>query len=131
MWHLDHQPSALVVEDNEHLSYLLTCMLQREGFNVVAARNGREAVDCITEGEAVDIVLMDLMLPYLNGFELIGLIRAHPDWKRVPIIVLSARSQEDDVVKALRAGANDYVRKPYKPRELLARIRRCILDTSE
>lgn len=126
-----HRPTALVIEDHEHLAFLLSYMLKREGFGVIAAKNGREAAEAIASGNVPDIVLMDLMLPYLNGFELIGLIRAHPAWKRVPIIVLSARTQEQDVVNALKAGANDFVRKPYQPGELMARIRRTLRDASD
>ncbi len=115
--------SALIIEDDEHSAFLLEYMLCREGFDVTHAADGRESAAMIAEGPVVDIVVMDIMLPYLDGFELIALIRAHPKWRQVPIIVLSGRTKESDVVRALEAGADDFVHKPYRPAELLARIR--------
>lgn len=123
-------PSALVVEDSEHVAYLLEYMLEREGFDVRVAGNGREAAACIAKEPARDIVLLDVMLPYKDGFEIVREIRSSPLWRDTPVIMLSARSLEEDVVRALEAGANDYVTKPYNPRELLARIKRNIADHS-
>ena len=119
-------PTALVVEDSEHVAYLLEYMLVREGFDVLVANNGRDAADCIANQPARDIVLLDVMLPYKDGFEIVREIRASSSWQDTPVIMLSARSLEEDVVRALEAGANDYVTKPYNPRELLARIKRNI-----
>ena len=119
-------PSALVVEDSEHVAYLLEYMLEREGFEVAVANNGRDAAGMVTEQAPPDIVLLDVMLPYKDGFEIVREIRASERWADTPVIMLSARSLEEDVVRALEAGANDYVMKPYNPRELLARIKRHI-----
>lgn len=118
-----HRESAIVVEDHAHVRYLVEQLLEREGFDVTALPDGREAAEFIVQHEPPDVVILDLMLPYLDGFELAQLIRAHPRWRAVPIIMLSGRSQEEDVVRALESGVNDYVPKPYNPRELLARIR--------
>jgi DNA-binding response OmpR family regulator len=126
----NRRPRALVVEDGEHLAFLLGYMLEREGFEVVTLRDGREAAHHIAASVPPDVVVLDLMLPYLDGFELLGLMRAHPGWKHVPVIVLSARSAESDVVRALEGGANDFVRKPYRPRELMARLRR-VMGTAD
>jgi DNA-binding response OmpR family regulator len=120
------RPSALVVEDSEHVAYLLEYMLEREGFDVLVANNGREAAEYVATEPARDIVLLDVMLPYKDGFEIVREIRTSPMWQQTPVIMLSARSLEEDVVRALEAGANDYVTKPYNPRELLARIKRHI-----
>lgn len=124
-------PKALIVEDSEHLAFLLGYMLEREGFETLTLRDGREAAHYITGAQPVDIVLLDLMLPYLDGFEILGIVRAHPAWKTVPVVVLSARSDEDDVVRALESGANDFVRKPYRPRELLVRLRRLLQEPAD
>jgi DNA-binding response OmpR family regulator len=70
------------------------------------------------------LILLDVMLPYLDGFELIRKIRRRESWSHVPIIMLTAKSQEQNIVRALDDGANDYVVKPFRPRELMARIRR-------
>ena len=108
----NRKPRALVIEDGEHLAFLLGYMLEREGFEVETLRDGRQAAHHIAAAAPPDVVLLDLMLPYLDGFELLGLVRAHPRWKRVPVVVLSARSGEGDVVRALQGGANDFVQKP-------------------
>jgi DNA-binding response OmpR family regulator len=69
-------------------------------------------------------VLLDVMLPFLDGFALVALLRAQPAWKNVPVIMLTAKTQEKDIVRALDEGANDYIVKPFQPAELLARIKR-------
>lgn len=117
-------PSALIVEDNEHVVYLLEFMLDREGFRTTTCVDGREASDFIESNDPVDVVLLDLVLPYRDGFEILRQIRDDERWAAVPVIVLSARTMERDVVRGLEAGANDYVGKPYNPRELLARVKR-------
>lgn len=127
----DRRDSAVVVEDHEHIRYLLEHMLSREGFDVTVLSDGRAAAEYVASEDPPDVVVCDLMLPYLDGFELAQLIRAHPRWRLVPVIMLSARSQDEDVVRALEAGANDYLRKPYSPRELLARIRLRLSEARE
>ena len=101
-------------------------MLEREGYEVFVAVDGRQASEYIDNNAPPDIVLMDLMLPYVDGFELILRIRERSQWKDVPVITISARTLEKDEVRALDAGANDFVAKPYNPRVLLARIKRFV-----
>lgn len=119
---------ALVVEDNEHVAYMLEFMLERAGYDVIMAANGRDAQAAIENIEPVDVVLLDLMLPYVSGYQLIAEIRDNHDWQYVPIVVLSGKVLEEDIVKALDLGANDYVTKPFRPEELLARLRRAVAD---
>jgi len=116
--------SALLIEDCKDISYLLRHMLEREGFVVHVLHTGREAAAFIASSNPTDIVITDLMLPYVDGFELITQIREHALWRDVPVVVLSGKVTERDIVRAFELGANDYVLKPYKPLELLARIRR-------
>ena len=118
----------LVVEDNEHVAYMLDFLLKRAGYDVIGAANGRDAQAAIDNLEPVDVVLLDLMLPYVSGYQLIGELRDNHDWQHVPIIVLSGKVLEEDVVQALDLGANDYVTKPFRPEELLARLRRMVAD---
>lgn len=122
----EQQPpeTVLIIEDNDQIAYLLTFMLEREGYIVVGATDGQIAHDMINEIEPPKLILLDVMLPFIDGFDLIKLIRSQSDWLEVPIIMLSAKSQENDIVQALDAGANDYVVKPFQPMELLARIKR-------
>lgn len=116
--------SALVVEDDEHISHLLQFMLKREGYVVHAARDGREAKEFIENNPPPEIVLLDVMLPFFDGFTLVGILRSQPGWKTTPVIMLTAKTQERDIVRALDAGANDYILKPFQPAELLARVKR-------
>ena len=116
--------SALVVEDDEHISYLLQFILERDGFVVHLARDGREAKQFIEQNPPPSIVLLDVMLPFLDGFALVALLRAQPAWKSVPVIMLTAKTLEKDIIRALDEGANDYIVKPFQPAELLARIKR-------
>lgn len=122
---------VLVVEDNAHTAYLLKFMLQRAGYDVLIATNGRDAQSVIDNVSPVDVILLDLMLPYMSGEQLISELRDNPAWQRVPIIVISGKVLEKDVVKALDLGANDYVTKPFRPHELLARVRRMISQHDE
>ena len=117
--------TAVVVEDDQIIVMLLEHMLSRRGFQVQTARDGRQALNFMeTLPMPPELVLLDVMLPYLDGFELIRKIRQHATWKEVPIIMLTSKSQEQNIVRALDTGANDYMVKPFRPEELMARIRR-------
>ncbi|MCH8137292.1 MAG: response regulator [Proteobacteria bacterium] len=116
--------TALLVDDDEDIVYLLRLLLLRDGFVVHTATNGRDAKEFIESSKPTDIVITDLMLPYVSGFELITQIREDRQWKDVPVIVLSGKVTERGAVRALDIGANDYVTKPYNPEELSARIKR-------
>lgn len=118
-------PSILVVEDDDHIGQLLKFMLERQGYQVHLATDGRAASAYIEANPAPpDLVLFDVMLPYIDGFELVGIARARSGWESVPIVMLTAKTLERDIVGALDAGANDYIVKPFQPNELLARLRR-------
>lgn len=119
---------ALVVEDNEHVAYTLDFILKRAGYDVIPIANGRDAQAAIANLVPVDVILLDLMLPYVSGFQLIREIREDVLWQHVPIVVLSGKVLEEDIVRALDLGANDYVTKPFRPDELLARLRRQVAD---
>ncbi|MDB5100071.1 MAG: putative response regulator, CheY [Cyanobacteria bacterium RYN_339] len=123
------QPSVLVVEDDEHINYLLDFMLAREGFQIHAAKDGKQAIELVDVIAPPQLALLDVMLPYADGFQILAHIRAKPEWKDVPILMLTSKSQEKDIVRALEAGASDYVLKPFQPLELMARLRRFIKAT--
>ena len=118
----------LVEEDNEHVLHMLDFILRRAGYDVISVGNGRDAQSAIKNIDPVDVVLLDLMLPYVSGFQLISRIREDLVWQYTPIVVLSGKVLEEDIVKALDLGANDYVTKPFRPEELLARLRRVVAD---
>lgn len=114
----------LIVEDDVHISFLLGYLAEKEGFAVETVADGRAAAGRIASGPAADLVLLDVMLPYTDGFELLAQLRANPAWTGVPVIVLTSRTREHDAVRALGLGADDYLHKPFSPAELIARIRR-------
>lgn len=117
--------SILVVEDDEHIAQVLIFMLERQGYKVAHAGDGLQAREFIEANEEPPcLVLLDVMLPYIDGFEVVQIVRARAAWEEVPIVMLTAKTMEQDIVRALDAGANDYIVKPFQPSELLARIRR-------
>ncbi len=116
--------SILVVEDDDHISQVLRFMLERQGYRVTHMADGRAASDYIAANGPPGLVLLDVMLPYVDGFEIVALIRAQASWREVPVLMLTAKNTERDTVRALDAGANDFVIKPFQPQELLARVRR-------
>ncbi|WP_229414683.1 response regulator transcription factor [Zemynaea arenosa] len=117
-------PCILVVEDDEHIAQVLKFMLERQGYQATLCADGATARSHIASQPAAALVLLDVMLPHVDGFELVGLIRRNEDWRDTPIIMLTAKNMETDIVRALDAGASDYIAKPFQPNELLARIRR-------
>ena len=118
--------SALVAEDGDQMAEVLRFILEREGYAVHVAPDGRTAQKLIDTSPAPAIVLLDVMLPHFDGYELLKRLRGSESWRSVPVIIVSARSQEQDVVRGLDAGADDYLAKPFKPDELRARIRRLV-----
>ncbi len=120
------QRTALVVEDDGDIGQLLVFILEREGFLVTLMRDGRSALERIAQGPPTRLVMLDVMLPHATGHDILAAIKAHAEWKTVPVVMLTAKSQEGDIVKALDMGANDYILKPFQPSELKARIRRLV-----
>jgi two-component system phosphate regulon response regulator PhoB len=116
------KPTVLVAEDESALVTLLRYNLEREGYRVVEATDGEEALLLASE-EKPDLVLLDWMLPQLSGIEVCRRLRARPESRNVPILMLTARGEEADRVRGLNTGADDYITKPFSMTELLARLR--------
>lgn len=115
------KPLILLVEDDENIAELIRYNLEREGFDVQTAADGDEALLATAERHP-DLIILDWMLPHLSGIEICRQLRRREDYASVPIIMLTARSEESDRVRGLDTGADDYIVKPFSPRELLARI---------
>ena len=113
---------VLVVEDEEAISQLLAYNLGKEGFTVSISADGDEAMIAVDE-EKPDLVLMDWMLPNVSGIELCRRLRTGNDTRDIPVIMLTARGEEEDRVRGLDVGADDYVTKPFSMSELVARMR--------
>lgn len=116
------KPTVLLVEDDVSLTELLTYNLQQDGFEVVHAGDGEEAMVLAAERRP-DIVVLDWMIPYLSGIEVCRRLRRQPETANLPILMLTARSEEGDRIRGLETGADDYITKPFSPRELIARIK--------
>lgn len=116
--------TILVVEDDEYTSHLLRAILESEGYTLHMALDGNEAAKLIEEITPPFCVVLDIMLPFKSGRELLKQIREKIDWKTVPVLMLSALSSEQEIVGALKNGANDYLLKPFGPGEFVARINR-------
>jgi two-component system phosphate regulon response regulator PhoB len=111
----------LVVEDERDIAALVAYHLTKEGYRVRTAEGGTEALEAAAS-ERPDLLILDLMLPGLSGYEVLGELRRRPELTEVPVIVLTARRDEADRVKGLELGADDYVTKPFSPRELVLRV---------
>ncbi|SDI06143.1 phosphate regulon transcriptional regulator PhoB [Lutimaribacter saemankumensis] len=116
------QPTVLLVEDEPAQREVLAYNLEAEGFRVTSADNGEDALILVDE-EQPDIIVLDWMMPNLSGIEVCRRLKLRPETRAVPIIMLSARSEEVDRVRGLETGADDYVVKPYSVVELMARVR--------
>ena len=115
----------LVVDDEERMVRFIRLNLEHDGFQVIEALNGVQAIDKIRSG-LPDLILLDVMLPDMDGFEVLRIIR---EISTVPVIMLTAKGEEDDRVRGLEMGADDYVTKPFSPRELVSRVRAVLRRT--
>jgi len=114
--------TILVVDDEEPIQELLRFNLEKEGYVVCIATDGEEALKHVASHQP-DLIVLDLMLPGMDGLEVCRRLRANPKFQQIPIIMLTAKGEEIDTVLGLELGADDYMTKPFSPRELLARIK--------
>jgi two-component system phosphate regulon response regulator PhoB len=114
--------SLLVVEDEESILELLDYNLSKEGYDVTEVRTGEEALET-ARSDPPDLIVLDLMLPGLDGFDVCRILKSDPETRHVPIVMLTAKGEEADIVTGLELGADDYVTKPFSPKVLVARIR--------
>jgi len=116
--------SVMVVEDDSVIAGFLVHMLKRRGFDVWLAEDGRKAVKMLDELPAPKLVLLDIILPFIDGFEVIKRIRKKEGWEHVPIMLLTSKTQESEILRALNCGADDYIIKPFQTQELIDRVDR-------
>jgi len=116
------QPTVLIVEDEPAQAEVLAYNLEAEGFHVITADNGEDALILVDENMP-DLIVLDWMMPHISGIEVCRRLKMRPETRSIPIIMLSARSEEFDRVRGLETGADDYVAKPYSIIELMARVR--------
>ncbi len=124
------QKRVLIVEDEKDIRGLLDYNLKKQGYATEVAATGTEALN-MSKGGKYDLILLDLMLPGMDGMELCRELKGNPETSGIPVIMLTARAEEIDKVLGLELGADDYVTKPFSPRELLARIKAVLRRTGE
>jgi len=117
--------SVLVVDDNEANRDLLRRRLKRQGYRVTVAEDGFQALELI-QGQEFDLILLDIMMPRMNGYQVLEELKANPELRHIPVLVISALDDLDSVVKCIELGAEDYLPKPFNPILLKARISACL-----
>ena len=125
---VSNAPKVLVVEDELAQMELLNYNLEKEGFQVVSAMDGEEAL-LLVEEQTPDLILLDWMLPNVSGIEVCRQLKSRGDMKSIPVLMLTARGEETDLVRGLETGADDYMTKPYSVVELVARVRALLRRT--
>lgn len=120
----------LIVEDEKDIIKMLEYNLKKEGYRVIDARDGEDALD-LSARQHPDLILLDLMLPGMDGLEVCKALKKESKTNSIPIIMLTAKSQESDKVVGLELGADDYITKPFSPRELIARIKAVLRRVTE
>jgi len=116
---------VLVVDDQPQIVRLIQLHLEREGFQVLTGADGEEALEQV-RSEHPDLVILDVIMPKKDGFEVLRTIKAAPDLRDTPVIMLTVKTQSADIVEGLREGAELYLPKPFHPRELVALVRRVL-----
>ena len=116
-----HRPTVLVAEDDMDIQALIVHRLERSGYDVITASDGQEALDRAGE-RPPDLAVLDVMMPKVDGYGVTERLRQAPETARTPIILLTARVQEADVARGFEVGADDYLKKPFSPAELRARV---------
>ncbi|MEJ5170424.1 MAG: response regulator [Fimbriimonadales bacterium] len=114
---------VLVCDDERHIVRLIQVNLERQGFQVVTAFDGKEGLEKV-RSEKPDIVVLDVMMPYMDGFEVLKSIRREPETENLPVIMLTAKAQDKDVFEGYHYGADMYLTKPFNPMELVTFVKR-------
>jgi DNA-binding response OmpR family regulator len=122
---IDAAAKILLIDDDELILKVIHRILSKEGYDVRTAINGKDALEIIDQ-EKFSMVITDLMMPYSNGFEVISKFKQHPNAEGVPVVVISSVGTENAVKEGLNIGADDYLRKPIMPDELLIRVKRLL-----
>ncbi len=124
------QQIVLVIEDDPTISSLIEFRLKRDGYVIAKAADGQAAMAAFATDTVPDLVVMDVMMPFHDGYELLANLRSRALWRHVPVIMLTSMSREEDILKGLQMGATDYVIKPFRPAELSARVKSLLARAS-
>lgn len=122
---IEKQKIVILAEDDRTIARLIIFKLEKEGFKVIHFLNGEGVVDTVSK-ILPDIVILDVMMPIQDGISILKEIKANPKTKHIPVVILSAKGQEKDIIKGMEIGASDYISKPFSPSELIVRIKRIL-----
>jgi signal transduction histidine kinase/DNA-binding response OmpR family regulator/ligand-binding sensor domain-containing protein len=127
----ENTATVLIVEDNKDMCTFLVDLLEPY-YNTITAENGRVGLDILTKkGTEIDLIVSDVMMPEMDGFELLQKVKSHSDWQQLPMVMLTARASEEDKLFALRIGVDDYLQKPFSPQELLVRLQNLLQNYTQ
>jgi CheY-like chemotaxis protein len=124
------QAKILLVEDEPENQLVIGLILTTEGYNVITADRGDAALK-LAAGEKPDLILLDVMMPEINGYEVLERLRSNPETAGIPVVLLTALAQEKDVEKAVEAGVNGFVAKPFEPAELISCVRAALSHSQQ
>lgn len=122
---IEKQKIVILAEDDRMIARLIIFKLEKEDFKVIHFLNGESVVDTVSK-ILPDIVILDVMMPIQDGISILKEIKASPKTKHIPVVILSAKGQEKDIIKGMEIGASDYISKPFSPSELIVRIKRIL-----
>ena len=118
---MNENVTILVVDDNEENLKIVSALLKEKKYKIALAQNGQNAIEVLRSNK-IDLILLDIMMPEMDGFEVCKILMENPETKNIPIIFLTARTETDDIVKGFQIGGVDYITKPFKKEELHARV---------
>src|ERR1700722_2182615 len=114
-------PTVMIIDDSLVIRAVVRAGLEAEGYQVMQAEDGAAALD-LCGSRPPDVILLDVIMPGLDGYEVLAILKSNPELAHIPVVFLTSRTGMADVIAGLRAGAHDYLRKPFEPEELLARV---------
>ena len=120
----------LIVDDEPNIDVPIQFLMEQEGYRVMIAERGEDALDLIYQYKP-DLVLLDIMLPGIDGYEVCEIVRLNPNFRKVKIIFLTAKDREEEIAKGLALGADDYITKPFSNTELVAKVKELLEKTNE
>ena len=115
-------PTIMIIDDSPTIRMMIKPLMESQGFNVIEAENGRIAIEKL-KNQKVDFIIMDLMMPEMNGFETLKVLKSHPVWENIPVIMLTTKSELENEMKGFDLGVDEFMPKPFMPDRLLARVK--------
>jgi CheY-like chemotaxis protein len=119
---VDAKPLLLVADDNQDILFNLKIMLEESGYEVITSINGEKALDILKSGKIPDLIVSDIMMPNMNGYEFFAEVSSHPQWNRIPFLFLTAKSTPEDIRLGKMLGVDDYITKPFNKEDLIASV---------